>query len=112
MSFWHEKRGGEETTLYIRRLVNFRGRRIDLHKMVNADDEGCYHSHPALAWRFVLWGGYIEETPDEEWIVWKPWRMGFVRPEFKHRIAFLLGKCSISLWIRGKVTHKIDFDGC
>lgn len=47
--------------MLIRRLCSWRGWRLDLHKFVRADDASCFHTHPAKAFRLILWGGYVEE---------------------------------------------------
>lgn len=98
--------------LYIMNLVHVRGRRIDLHKIVKADMPDCYHTHPANAFRVVLWGGYEEELWDWEKLTWKPGMIGYVAPELCHRIHRLLnGRMSYSLWFRGRVTHKVELRG-
>lgn len=110
------------TTFFMRKLLGFRGWTIRLHKFTDADDPGCFHSHPAKAWRLILWGGYVEEiypvgyeenniSPWFAFRTWKPGDFGYVAPDFVHRIDKLRGKVSISLWIRGPITHKVQY-GC
>ncbi len=96
----------------IKRLASFRGRNVDLHGFVGADEPGCYHTHPARAVRVVLWGGYVEELEDGTRKTWRPGMVGLIRPELSHRVAELRnGRFSLSLWIRGRCTHPINLRG-
>lgn len=98
--------------IWIKNLITIYGRVIDLHKMVDTDDEGCFHTHPAYAIRIVLWGGYIEELEDGTLKTWFPGRFGIVEPSYSHRIAMLLNhKSSYSLWIRFRKTKSIELRG-
>lgn len=101
----------------------FGGCRVAIHKFENADDIGCFHDHPAWAFRLVLWGGYIEEafvssrgssfeTGYYRYRKWFPGRFGIIRPEFQHRIHSLMARRSVSLWIRGPVISEINTRGC
>jgi len=97
---------------------------IRLHKFISADDKRCYHTHPAKGIRIVLWGGYEEEVivaetntfsdgPISEFREIRPGFIGWITPEFEHRIERLLnGKASWSLFIRWPYTHKITTRGC
>lgn len=112
---WDEWRGSFDgrPALWIKKLARVRGRVLQLHKFVRADDEGCFHTHPAWAIRVVLWGGYIEEMGDGRLRTWFPGRVGVVHPELEHRIASLInGHVSYSLWIRGRKCRKIEVRGC
>ncbi len=98
--------------LWIRHLLCGRGFHVDIHKMVLADDADCFHTHPALAIRLVLWGGYVEQMEDGRWQLWFPFRFGFVHPALSHRIAGLRnGKASWSLWIRFRKVAKVELRG-
>ena len=111
---WHEWRGSLDgrPTMWIRRLLAFRGCRLDLHKMVGADDAECFHTHPARAVRLVLWGGYVEQTWEGRWRFWFPGRVGIVRPDLCHRIAGLRnGRVSYSLWLRFPKCARVDLRG-
>lgn len=111
---WDEWRGSMDgrPTLWVRHLICGRGRHVDLHKMVAVDDSLCFHTHPALAFRLVLWGGYIEEMEDGERRTWFPGRFGLVRPSCSHRVAKLLnGRVSYSLWVRFRKTAKVELRG-
>lgn len=97
---------------------------IGFHVFEDGDEEGCFHSHPAWAFRLVLWGGYVEEAyvkrnlyPSGYHHVLKkrtffPGRFGFVAPDFEHRIDRLLFKRSVSLWVRGPLKWDILTRGC
>lgn len=115
--FWDEWRGHFDGTpvFYSRTLFRARGWKVCLHKMVTADMPECFHSHPAKAWRLILWGGYHEESP---WIgnvynyyLRRPLRLSIVRPEFVHRISNLRRKSSLTLWIRSPITHEAKLIG-
>lgn len=119
---WDEWRGSNDgrPSMFIKHLVAWRGWRIDLHKFVRADDPNCYHTHPAKALRFILWGGYHEAVLDMKFftgtvanvVEWKPLRAGIIKPELCHRIyALRNGKSSWSLWLRWPKTHEIQIVG-
>lgn len=99
--------------LYIKYIFAWRGRRIDLHKIIYPDPWECFHSHPASwAIRIILWGGYTEELHDGTMKEWKPGMIGIVRHDCIHRINRLRsGRPSYSLWIRGKVRHPTGLFG-
>jgi hypothetical protein len=99
--------------LYIKYLLYWRGRRVDLHKIIYPDPWECFHSHPASwAIRIVLWGGYVEEYYDGTMVERKPGHIGIVRHSDVHRINRLrYGTPSYSLWIRGKVRHQTQLRG-
>lgn len=98
--------------LFTKHLLCGRGFHIDLHKMVAPDDAECFHTHPAYAIRFILWGGYAEELHEGEkrrlWRMWRPGMIGLVKPSCCHRIAgFRNGRVSYSLWIRFPKIAKV-----
>jgi hypothetical protein len=109
------KEGSGQPVMFSKNLIRLPGgRKIDIHKMVSADNEGCFHSHPANAIRLILWGGYEEEiysdTPQYKRL--KFLQFGLVRSTFTHRIHRLLnGHSSWSLWFRGKTVDKIYLRG-
>jgi hypothetical protein len=125
MKFWTETRGqpGKKPALYIKRLLTWRGFRLDLHKIAEADSEFCFHSHPARAIRFILWNGYVEEClPSQLYyllnsdcpsltIRWYPFQWGVVEPDFTHRLDSLPKGPSYSLWLRFPVTHHVWLRG-
>lgn len=115
---WRYNKDNKKPVFYIKHLVKLFGCRIDIHKMVNADDLECYHSHPAHAIRVILWGGYWEEWLENEEInihrlkEWKPFRIGWVKPSFSHRIEKIRNcKASYSLWIRFRKTSEVKLVG-
>jgi len=98
--------------IFIKRLVSLFGCKVQLHKMVRADDPGSFHTHPAWAIRIILRGGYAEELGNGKFEVWSTGRIGIVRPELEHRISRLLNdKYSFSLWLRGPKCRKIKLRG-
>lgn len=116
--FWHGWRGdlNGNPTFFYRDLFEFRGWRVSIHKFVTSDPYECFHSHPATAYRLVLWGGYEEEVwidKDNSYLERVGWlHFGKVAPNYIHRINRLLnGKSSVSLWIRSPKTHEIKLIG-
>lgn len=112
--YWGEWGGDHDgkVTMWIMNLLTWRGRKVDLHRMIDVEALGCFHTHPARAIRFVLWGGYTEELEDCTTRRWKPGKAGLVRPDLCHRISAVYnGRSSYSLWIRGAKTHKIELQG-
>lgn len=111
--FWDEWRGSLDgrPTMHIKRLLSFKGFRVDLHKFVKADDKECFHTHPARSLRVVLWGGYVEELESQKLKIWLPLMFGLVRPELSHRIAGTIFDTSYSLWIRWPKTHEVKLRG-
>ena len=111
---WDKWVGSEDgrPTMWTKFLVNAFGCRLDLHKMVRADDLNCFHTHPAIALRIILWGGYIEEHEGGEVRMWLPGYAGFVYPETCHRVVELMNdRVSYSIWLRFRKTHKIELHG-
>lgn len=124
---WHSWAGtsdGAPTMWSIPLFVRF-GFSIQLHKMVGVDAPDCFHSHPAIAIRILLWGGYYEE-PRDEWLIRPhddspgvralilfkpPFGIGIVRPNFWHRIYKLYSGNSYSLWIRFRKVQEAEAEG-
>jgi len=100
-----------KVTMQIMPLLRWRGRRIDLHRMVGVDSSECFHTHPARAIRIVLWGGYDEEIHaggnSRLRRSCEPGLVGLVLPDLAHRISRLHGRVSYSLWLRGRKTDPI-----
>jgi len=98
-------------TFYSKTLFRAFGCKICIHKFVAADDEGCFHTHPATAVRIILKGGYTEQLERGGYFYWFPGDIGIVRPDLSHRTAGLMLGNSYSLWIRGQITHKVELRG-
>lgn len=98
-------------TLWSRDLWAWRGWRVSLHRMVGADDPGCFHTHPAHAVRMILAGGYVEEIEGGRGRAWLPGMVGHVRPDLSHRIAVLVDGVSYSLWLRAPKSAEIALRG-
>lgn len=98
-------------TLWKRDLLAWAGWRVTLHRIVGADDPGCFHTHPATALRVILAGGYVEQLESGKGRAWLPGRFGIVRPALSHRIAALIDGHSYSLWIRGPRRAPIELRG-
>ncbi len=102
-----------------------------LHRFVKADLPRCFHTHPARAFRLILWKGYVEEVASLHYGNMRLRRHdvflatvarttfitrgflshGFIDPKFCHRVERLLGGSSISLWIVADKTHDIELHG-
>lgn len=106
-----------DAVMWIKHIAHRFGCRIDLHRFVRADEPGFFHSHVALAFRYVRIGGYVEEIYDVQQqrpageVIWRPGSFGFIRPGFVHRVSSLLNGDSYSVWIRGRVTHPVRLYG-
>lgn len=107
--FVYSKEG--KPVIWIKRFIENRFFSISIHKITDIDELNCYHTHKALTFRFIFAGGYIEEREDGEFFALEPGQCGLVSPSYSHRIACLLDGPSYSLWIRGPVTHKVEFRG-
>lgn len=97
--------------MYVKRLVNICGWRIELHKITRKDQPDCYHTHPYNAWRWVLIGGYVEEMEDRREFMRQPFYFGRVTHDWCHRVNSLLGSVSYSLWFHGPSKYKIERRG-
>jgi hypothetical protein len=94
---------------------------LRLHKFVKADAHGCFHSHPAHAFRLILWGGYVEEVyydatkpygSTDGYAIWRPGMVGKIAPDFIHRVERLRnGHASYSLWLQGPTIASIELHG-
>lgn len=99
--------------MYTKVLFSFMGFEAIIHCFVRADDPTCFHTHPAYAFRLILWGGYEEELGDGTFAEWHIGDAGVVKPDLEHRISRLLnGKESWSLWLRGPKFKPVKDRGC
>lgn len=125
-SYTHDRDG--EPVFYLRDIIswNWNGHywTLRIHKMIRADPLDCFHTHPFLAFRLILWNGYDEqvyesleyqtvdfaiETYDT---TWKPGMWGWIPPEFCHRVSCLrTGKPSYSLFIHAEKSASIQLRG-
>lgn len=111
---WDEWRGSLDgrPTMWVKFFLKRSWLQVALHKFVAADDPDCFHSHPAVAIRVILWGGYYEEIWNKTaWRLWMPGMIGLVRPALCHRIAGLRRSASYSLWIRFRKVAEVQLCG-
>lgn len=110
---WDEWRGSLDgrPSMWIKRLLNKPWLGIDVHKMIRADDVGCFHTHPYYAVRVILYGGYVEEMENGDHHHWTPGWFGIVKPSTSHRVAHVYKDVSYSLWIRFWKCAKIELRG-
>lgn len=110
---WDKWRGSLDgrPTMLIKNILSHRGYKLDVHAFVREDDLDCFHTHSALSFRIVLWGGYIEELENGTKNVWFPLRFGFVTPEYSHRVDKIIFSKAYSLWIRWPKTHETQLAG-
>lgn len=109
---WTEFQGNDgEPVMWIKRLLETKWLGIALHKFVDIDNHGCFHTHKAWSLRWILAGGYIEEQEDGNFYLFNPGRVGIVSPSTSHRVACLLEHCSYSLWVRGPVVASVELRG-
>lgn len=117
---WDGWRGsGEKAVLIYKHVMKWGDWQIDLHKIVDADEYQCYHSHPAWAYRIILWGWYDEVVLEEDrpgtWTIrgikrWSMGMRGWVSPDYVHNI-YKVKAPTYTLWIRGPKTHEIKLIG-
>ena len=111
---WDEWRGNLDGTVIVMRIkhiFSWRGYKLDLHKFVGEDGDDCFHTHPAMAIRIILRGGYIEELESGKYKIWEAGMIGIVRPELSHRISTIFENGALTLWFRFPKTHKIELRG-
>lgn len=101
----------EDAVMLVKHLASIRGWKVDLHCFIAGDALDCFHTHPAWAFRLILWGGYCEEMESEYFRKWWPGMFGFVAPWLSHRVAYPLRARSYSLWIRGPKKYPIQLRG-
>lgn len=103
---------GEKPTLWVKELLRAFGWKIEIHKFISHDHPECFHTHPAHAFRLVLWGGYVEELEGNLKRAWRIGDFGLVHPDTSHRILDILNdRPAYTLWIRGPVRTKIKLRG-
>ncbi len=108
-----------EPVYFQKRLCGAFGWTLRLHKFVKADNADCFHTHPAHAFRLVLWGGYVEEIATPPLLrmgryhaTWRPGMFGYVAPTLCHRVERLRnGRVSYSLWLHGPKVASIELHG-
>ena len=94
-------------------LFNFKGWAIKLHKFIRADNPEQFHTHTGHFIRIILWGGYVEETwfPNRKRTFF-PGRIGYMRPNFCHRVDRLLcARTSYSIIIRSPRCAEVKLVG-
>lgn len=105
-------------SLYLERWSMYLPRRwsLKVHKIVRPDLDRCEHNHPhGVFIRFVLYGGYTEETNGKRVQLkpWRPWAFWRVYPaggDFQHRIVELTNnRVSWSFLICGPKTQEWGF---
>lgn len=119
---WDEWRGDLKgnPTFFSKHLFTLFNWRFSIHKFVQADAPNCFHSHPAIAYRFILWGWYWEQLAFEfddygncigsYFYKFRKWKFGKVYPDTIHRIEKVKVP-TYTLWIRGPKTHEILLKG-
>lgn len=114
-TFWKEYRYSadeSQPTFFSHRLLNTKFICIELHKFTGIDAPECFHTHPALALRIGLRGGYIELDIDKGFRCFRAGDIGLVRPSTCHRVAHLLMRApAYTLWIRGPKVSDIKLIG-
>jgi len=114
---WDEWRGidSNNVVFFTKHIIKFSWFQISIHKIIRADENECFHTHPAHAIRIILWGGYVEEVMDDvgsRWLkTWWPGMFGWVKPSLIHRFNAINFKSSYSLWIRFKKVADVQLIG-
>lgn len=82
---------------------------IYLHAIRKPDHDRCLHDHP---WNFIpiiLWGSYLEELPDDQFVVRSAGSVRHMRAEDAHRIDDLSGKVVWTLCLVGRKRRDWGF---
>jgi len=113
---WDEWRGTTDghPVFFAKHLIRFPWLRVSVHKIIQADLPGCYHTHPAHAIRIILWGGYQEDCLEDgcryyKW--WLPGMVGWIKPELTHRFQVIRKKCAYTIWIKFKNVAAVKLVG-
>lgn len=94
-------------------IVNTRWFGLELHRFTGTDPAACFHTHPALAIRIGLSGGYVEEARRDGLRAFRAGDIGIIRPSTTHRIESLLRPGhAYTLWIRGPLVAEVELVGC
>ncbi len=81
--------------------------RVYLH-LFHRSDADDRHDHPFGFWVFVLWRGYIEDTPNGRRRIW-PCSLRYCPPEWVHRVELIGGKPAVTLVVRGPKVREWGF---
>jgi len=114
MMKWDEWRGNLDGTVIVMRikvLLRFMGCKFCVHKFVGEDSDDCFHTHPAVAIRIILWGWYVEELEDGTLKRWRAGMFGIVNPSLSHRVSSIANSGAWSLWLRFRNTTKVQLRG-
>lgn len=126
MKFWHKWVSSHDdnsptmwTHTFFRVPTRYGGWKVEMHKFVQPDAEGRYHTNPYKAYRLILVGGYEDEhflecRTGQHVITSRKLGAGYngwVYPSTCHRISGLLRNPTYSLWVSGPRTHEVQLKG-
>lgn len=96
----------QDNVIYMKRWFVFRlfGHRLCIHKMIRPDYDKCQHTHPWIGfWTFIIYGGYVEEIPNNKTQARKPFRLYICNGSHPHRITSLFKNyCYTLVYMRPK----------
>lgn len=81
---------------------------IYLHKFMRSDDDRAFHDHMYDNMSLVIWGRYLEVTPEGEFVR-RPFRPVFRKAEAPHRVMLIDGKPVWSLFFMGPRRREWGF---
>lgn len=76
--------------------------------LFHRSDHDVMHDHPWWFVTFILWRGYIEETPAGRRRLW-PLTLHFRPAKWVHRVELIEGKPALTLVLRGSYTRQWGF---
>lgn len=91
------------------RLLKTRWFDVYIHGIYKADKDKHLHDHPWNIWTMVLWGSYLEELPDSDYIYRRCFDMGYRGDKEFHKIRSCFGPV-YTLAIMGKKTKEWGYD--
>lgn len=100
---------GDANSAYLTRytLIKTRFGQICIHVFHRSDADEL-HDHPWNFWTFILWRGYVEETPFGRRRLW-PGMLQFRPAEHRHRVELVNGHKSITLVFMGPYRREWGF---
>lgn len=104
---WGQKLGNPECPYMRRWVLDFGQFSIRLHHWLASDDQRNFHDHPWWFVTLILWGGYVDQSPEGD----DPLKQGSIRfrkAEFQHTVNVNKGGCW-SVLLTGPTTRRWGF---
>ncbi len=82
---WAQKLGAPECPYMVRWVLDLNIFSIRLHRWFRGDDERHFHDHPWNFYGIVLFGSYIDSTPNNEELM-NQFKVFYRKAEHKHTV--------------------------